>query len=371
MSRAGWRLAAILGGVLVAAATVRAPAAFPKFKPPKPNMPDQRVCVVGPFLWARAVGPHEDVSFGTKPGDLVFTFTDGAGLKRSNLTSRDPNVGYTAQLQSLRLDTTGAHNCKLMLGTMKSDWRFTHGDNNDLVHWAARDRVVLFVPIRHPQGADPSDPEAYLISPYGGQTISVVEFKAGELIHYEWYRAGPDKLDPHILMDLYPHCGGEKDPRPGVMQPIFKFETFPGGRWRASIEPDGRDGLAGGTDPAGFDLVFTETSPGARPYTVDLRGQTACGVSVYCPSGSPNLGAEIRLHLQPYDRASGKAVSRPWPRVKVADVVLGGLDRVLADLEEAKAGACPGGVCPLPPSGGAAEAAPGATRCVEGEPPVD
>ncbi len=296
---------------------------------PQPNTPDQRVGIVGDFLWARACDIYEDVAFGPTPRDLVFAFEPGDALKRSNLTGLDPRIACTVQPTSLRLDTTGAHNAKLMLGYMPTGWRFTHGDNCDLVHWAARDRVVLFIPIRHAAGADPERPESYFLSPYAAQAVSVVELKAGELIRYEWYRGGPGKLDPHVLMDLYPFCGGERDLAPAVNRPIFKFEVFGGGRWKVSIERDGRDGLAGGETDGDFDLVFTDRSPGAKPYSVDLGEETAFGCSVYCPSGRPNLGARIGLRLEPFDRRTGRPVPPSGDRTFVRDVRLGDVAKLL------------------------------------------
>jgi hypothetical protein len=293
-----------------------------------PNRPDQRVGLVGDFLWARACDTFEDVAFGETPADLRFTFTAGNAFKRSNLTSLRPQVAYTVQPTHLWLETTGSHNAKLMLGYMSTSWRFTHNDNCDLVHWAAKDRVVLFVPIRHAGGDRAAGQENYFISPYAAQTISVVEFRAGEAIQYAWYRGGPGRLDPHILLDLYPFCGGEKDLKPGVQHPIFKFEVFPGGRWKVSIERDGRDGLAGGETDGDWDLVFTERSPAARPYTVDLSGETAFGVSVYCPSGRPNLGADIRLRLEPFQRSSGRPLAGPAPRTLLRDAPLGRLQDI-------------------------------------------
>ncbi len=241
-----------------------------------------------------------------------FTFQEGGGpLKRSNLTYRRPEVGWDVRLRGLELRTPGAHNAKIMLGYMDAGWRFTHGDDTDLAHWAGRPRVVLFIPVRHPQGADPADAGSYHISPYAGQTLSVVQFEAGDLIRYEWYRGGPERLHANVLFDLAPFATGDRDLRPGVNRPVFRFEVFDGGRWRVRIRRDGR-----GPDPAdgeAWDHTFTESSPGARPYTVDLGRRPAFHLSVYNPSGSPLRGSEILLDLRPFRRADGHPLPRPDP----------------------------------------------------------
>lgn len=301
-------------------------------KTPVPNRPDQAVDVLGEFLWARTVGPYERARFvGPEGGEpttdwsgIRFEVAEGKALKRNNLTTLRPETGYSVQVRSLRLDTTGAHNCKIMLGYMGTDWRFTHGDNNDLAHWAGGDRVVLFVPIRHAQGADPAQPENYFISPYGGQTLSVVEFKAGELVRYEWYQGGPQKLHPRILMDLHPVGGGANDLKPGVMKPIFKFNTYPGGKWKVWIKRDGRDGVIPQRDED-WDHVFTESSPGAKPYTVDLAQPNAFSLTVYSPSGADNNASDITLGVVPFDRATGATLPVPDRTAMKKDVKLGEL----------------------------------------------
>jgi hypothetical protein len=261
---------------------------------------------------------------------MRFVFDTGLGFKRSNLTSHRPDVAHTVRLRRFRLDTEGAHNAKIMLGWMPTDWRFTHGDNNDLVHWASAPRVVLFVPVRHHAHSDPNNAGAYHISPYGGQTISVAEYKPGELIRYEWYRGGPGKLDPHVLFDLYPYCGGDNDLKPGVNHPMFRFEVGDGGRWQVWIERDGRDGLAGGDRDGDWDMTFTEKSKEARPYTVDLgkAEKRAFGLSVYCPSADAR-GAVIDLDVAPYRLATGKPVNPGRRRVMATDVKLADLPKML------------------------------------------
>ncbi len=332
-------MAAVLVCLALSAADAKA------YRKPGPNKPDQKVDLFGEFLWARAVGDMEDLAvvgppttddpWGGKAKDdrshLLFTFERGGALKRSNLTSISSDIAHTVQFKRLWLETTGAHNSKTMLGYMPTNWRFTHGDNGDLVHWAPAPRVVLFIPVRHAQGADPDNPANYFISPYGGQTISVMEFKPGELVRYEWFRGGPDKLDRHVLFDLYPHCGGERDLKPGLHEPIFKFEVGPKGAWKVSIERDGRDGLAGGENDGDYDLVFTHESEGARPFTVDLGAKPHFGMSVYCPSGSPNHGARMLYKVEAFDRETGKVLEEQPARTRhVRDVALSDLPERLA-----------------------------------------
>ena len=276
---------------------------------PQPNRPDQTVDILGEFLWARAQGKAENAVFadsaGKEGGDrscLLSSIRTWGGVLRNNLTSLRPQVAHTVQIKSLRLHTTSDSNCKIMMGYMGTDWRFAHGANADLAHWAGADRVVLFVPIRHGRSANPEDGANYFVSSYGGQTISVVEFRAGEMIHYEWYGRGPGKLHERVLMDLYPLC---KDMKPGVTEPVFKFEVFDGGRWKVSIKFDGRKGLAkGGEADSDFDLVVTEKSEGAKPYSVPLAKENAFTLTAYNPGASG--GSDILLKLDPFDRATGK-----------------------------------------------------------------
>jgi len=309
------------------------------FRKPTENHPDQRVDQIGEFLWARAADQQEEVKLVTPPTAAQpwgketrdptrffrFDFDDSRALKRSNLTVVNPEIAHRVQIKRLLLETTGAHNSKTMLGYMPSSWLFTHGDNGDLVHWALAPRVVLFIPIRHAKGANPENPASYHISPYGGQTLSVVEFQPGELIHYEWYYGAPKKLHERILFDLYPHAGGKQDLKPGLNQPIFQFDVLPNGGWKVQIERDGRDGLKGGEVEDGFDMVFTHESKGAKPYSVDLGKDPHFAISVYCPSGSPNLGAKMLYQLDPYHRKTGKVYTTPPARSRVKDRTVGDL----------------------------------------------
>jgi len=301
---------------------------------PHPNRPDQTVDILGEFLWARAQGKAENAMFtdsaGKEGGDrscLLSAISTSPGVLRNNLTSLRPDVAHAVQIKSLRLHTTSDSNCKIMMGYMGTDWRFAHGLNADLAHWAGGDRVVLFVPIRHGRGANPEDGANYFVSPYAGQTISVVEFRAGEMIHYEWYGGGPGKFHERVLMDLYPLC---KDMKPGLTEPIFKFEVFDGGRWKVSIKFDGRKGLAkGGADDSDFDLVVTEKSEGAKPYSVPLAKGNAFCLTAYNP-GASSTGSDILLKLDPFDRATGKPLPAFDRSAGKKDVKLGDLPAALS-----------------------------------------
>ena len=316
------RLTALVVGVALMSFGVAAAAAEKTSHRSGPNRPDDRVDLLGELLWARAVGPLEHIEAvngegkpTTRPTHLLFRFDEGRGLKRSNLTSVRDDLAYSVQFSQFLLSTPGAHNAKIMLGYMNTGWRFSHGDNKDLAHWAERDRVVLFLPVRHGHHKNPADAGEYRISEYGGQTACVIQFRKGELIHYEWFR-DPANLHADILFDLYPYL---KDVQVGVTQPIFKFEVFENGRWKVCIEPDGRDGLAGGSNDGDFDLVFTEQSKNAKPYSVKLDAPAGFHVSVYSPSAD-NKRAQILLKLEPFERAAGKALLRP---LRVAPLVEG------------------------------------------------
>jgi protease I len=299
---------------------------------PHPNRPDQTVDILGEFLWARAQGKAENALFtdsaGKEDGDrscLLSSIRTCPGVLRNNLTSLRPEVAHTVQIKSLRLHTTGDSNCKIMMGYMGTDWRFAHGANADLAHWAGANRVVLFIPIRHARSADPTDGKNYFVSSYGGQTISVVEFRAGEMIHYEWY-GGSGKFHERVLMDLYPLC---KDMKPGITEPVFKFEVFDGGRWKVSIKFDSRKGLPnGGAVDGDFDLVVTEKSEGAKPYSVSLAKENAFCLTAYNP-GASSTGSDILLKLDPFDRATGKPLPSFDRSVAKKDVKLVDLPGVL------------------------------------------
>jgi hypothetical protein len=92
---------------------------------------------------------------------------------------------------------------------------------------------------------------------------------------------------------------------------MFRFTIEGGGKWTLSVEPDGRDGLAGGANGKDWDCVFTESSPGARPYTVNLTpANSAWALSVFNPGGVSE-SSEIVVGLKPFDRSTGQVSA--WP----------------------------------------------------------
>ena len=130
--------------------------------PEVPEFDDGERLLQWSFRGSRAQGTVENAVFtdsaGKEGGDrscLLSSISTSPGVLRNNLTSLRPDVAHTVQIKSLRLHTAGDSNCKIMMGYMGTDWRFAHGANADLAHWAGGDRVVLFVPIRHARNADP------------------------------------------------------------------------------------------------------------------------------------------------------------------------------------------------------------------------
>ena len=328
--------AAALAGAAVAA------LAGPSATRPAADWRRGRLDIFGDFIWARAVGRERavfaDSRGGSGPGDrrCVYSTVDGRQrIKRNNLTSIRPDVAYTVQTRDFRLRSPKCFNAKIMLGYMTTAWRFTHGDGKDLAHWAGADRVVLFVPIRHADGADPTNQQNYFISPYAAQTVCVVEFKAGEAIQYDWFRGGPGKLNGHVLLDLAPFCADENDLKPCVNRPLFRFEVFDNGRWRVSIERDGRDGLAGGKVDGDFDLVFTETSDGAKPYSVNLGRRNAFTLTIYHPS-SDETPSEMLLEVMPFDRRTGQLLPAFDRRAAAKDLRGADLDAAIRTLTAQK-----------------------------------
>lgn len=289
---------------------------------PVPNRPDHEVGIVGDLYWAAAHGEAERAVWGmpdgTPGGDrthLICTVEPMAGVLRNNFMSRSPDIGHLLQISSIRFDTPRSHNGKIMMGVMDRNWKFAHGINGDLVHWAGGNRVVLFIPVRHSDGADPKDGNAYFISPYNGQTISVMEFQPGEMIHYGWFGGAPEQFHRRVLFDLYPYC---KDMKPGVTQPIFKFDVYDGGRWKVCIRFDGRAGIPEEAVESDFDLVFTDRSKGAKPYSVALSTDNVASYSVYNPGSG---GSQVILRMDPYSRGTGKrmpAVDRETYKPNVA-----------------------------------------------------
>jgi hypothetical protein len=276
---------------------------------------------LGPFWWSRAADLGEDARFcdaDGRPrtdGDYLWCFQFNRAKRtkgltnfvhaRSNFVSRDATLAFTVQPVHILHNTTGAHNSKIIFGYMEKHWPFQHADNCDLAHLAGADRVVVFFPVRH-DGAKSNhlDQAIYHVNPnYGAQTPCVIEFKAGEIISYDWFR-NPANLDAHILFDLQPHVKGM---RPGIEKPVLRFDLIGDGGWRLAIN----------------DKVFTHESPGAKPYTVNVTPtNSAWALSVFSPGGSPPDTSEIILGLKPYDRVTGGEV--PWPdrKVRVRDTAI-------------------------------------------------
>ncbi len=311
------------------------PAAGPATAAPVPPerafLPDWSqgfTSALGPFWWGRSVDAGEDLRFcdaqGVPARDGTFLWglqfnrlplvkDDQRGLNgfalhgRNNLVVRDPGLAFQVQPWSITLNTPGAHNAKVSLGYVPADFRFQNGDNTDLEHLAPCPRIVLFMPIRHDQGAERDDPQAPYISPhYAAQSISVLEFAPGEIIHYDWF-ADPARLDRHILCDLVPMLPKERI-RPAISKPLVRFDLTgePGG-WRVRIRFDGRAGLG-----AGWDVDVRSGQPGARPYTVELDpARAAWAMSLFSPGGSPADTSEVVLGLQPYRRSDDGVAA--WP----------------------------------------------------------
>lgn len=322
----------VLGSLSVAAA------------PEKPEPPERKMLPdlsmgttgrLGPFWWGRSLDLGEDMLFTdargwpSKAGTYLWAHqfnripskkakADKRGLNalslhaRNNLVTVDPSVAWQVQPVALWLNTTGPHNAKITLGYVPKRFRFLHGDNTDLEHLADAPRVALFIPVRHQPGTPGTSLEAPFVSTiYAAQSISVLEFAPGEIIRYDWYR-DPKDLDRHILCDLVPHLG--KEPlRPGVTKPLFRFDlTDAKGGWRVRIERDGRDGLAGGRNPKGWDIDVRSGQPGARAYTVDLDPKNASwSLSLFSPGGKPAGTSQFLLGMRPYNRADDS--DAPWP----------------------------------------------------------
>lgn len=293
-----------------------------------PDFSEGQVGRLGPFRWARAADFGEDVRFSNAEGLpdpegtylWLYQFTrlpHKTGYPhvihaRNNLTSLDPARAWQVQPAWFLHNTEGAHNSKIIFGYMATNWWFTHADNNDLAHLAGADRVVLFCPVRKDFKADPARQDNYRVSAeYAAQSFSVVEFKAGDIISYDWF-ANPTNFDRHILCDLAPLVAGTNAIRPGVTRPLMRFDIADGGGWTFRLKRDGRDGLKGGDHPNDWDVVVTDRSPGAKPYSVNVTRQNSAWVmTVFSPGGAPVDTSEILVGMTPYNRDTGAAV--PWP----------------------------------------------------------
>jgi hypothetical protein len=290
---------------------------------------------IGPFWWGRSLDMGEELRFTdskawpTHDGTYLWSHQfnrvvpkqhrdDHRGVNhlplhaRNNLVSIEPNLAWQVQMETLWLNAPSNHNAKITLGYVPQDFRFQHGDNTDLEHLADAPRVVLFIPVRHELGTDGHDLAAPYVSPhYAAQSVSVLEFAPQETIQYAWF-ANPQNLHPRILCDLVPFLNDERL-HPGITKPLFRFDLTgePGG-WRVRIERDGRDGLAGGSNPDGWDIDITSGQDGARPYTVDLDPhQAAWSLSLFSPGGRPAGTSQFLLGLQPYQR--GDDSNATWP----------------------------------------------------------
>ena len=346
---------AIVMGALVAAQGSRRSDGDEEFTREAPTMlPDWsegRTSILGPFVWSRALDLGEDARFSDANGLAVHEgnylwcyqyarLPRKKGLKeilhaRNNFVSRRAEVSYTVQPAHFILNTTGAHNSKIVVGYVQNtEPPFQNADNADLAHLAAGDRVCLFIPVRpSPTNRDALDQTRYNVNTITGiQPICVVQFAKGEMIHYEWFR-DEDKLDSHVLLNLAEHFRGENILRPGVTKPLFRFDVDGKGGWTAKIERDGRDGLAGGDRDGEWDLVFTHESEGAKPYTVDVtRENSAWAMSLFSPGGKPMDTSEILIGLDPYHRDTGKDVQWPDRRTRIRQLPVEKLAKTVGKL---------------------------------------
>ncbi|MFP4355038.1 MAG: hypothetical protein ACLFUJ_07910 [Phycisphaerae bacterium] len=290
-----------------------------------PDFSDGTVGQLGPFLWARALDLGEDAHFADthgradSEGSYLWThqfsnLSDRSKTKlpqlnhgRNNFTGLDSKTAYRVQPSHFTLNCPNPHNSKIIFGYMNPDWQFTNGDNCDLAHLAGEGRVCVFLPVERFRGGNVADQGSYRINTtYAKQAICVIEFGPGEIIHYEWFR-NPAKLDKHVLFDLAPYFDEEDTNYPGKSRPIFQFDIGEKGSWTLKIERDGTDGLAGGENDGDWDLIFSDKSPGAKPYTVEVDPKRArWNLSTFSPGGNPEETSQILIGLQPYDRTTGK-----------------------------------------------------------------
>lgn len=314
-----------------------------------PDYSEGLMGLMGPFLWTRSIDMGGDVRWSDSEGRPD---PDGEFLwlyqymnynrsrpemplihERHNLVSIHENIAYDLQPRRLLLNCRRPHNFKFVMGYTHEDTNFEHGDNTDLAHLATGDRVVLFLPVRHKEWEDSSpatDQSEYYVNPQrGAQGPCVIEFKAGEIIRYEWF--GGEELDEHILLDLTDVLGGAENCRPCVEKPVFRFELGEEkGHWRLMIKRDGRDGVPTGDSEDEWDMIYTHDSPGAKPYTVDItRENSAWAMNTFSPGGLPEDSSEAVIKLLPYDRDTGERVEWPGERRRVRTFAVDKLDEVL------------------------------------------
>ncbi len=284
--------------------------------------------LVGPFLWGRAADLGAEVRFcdangvPKADGDCLWLYQFKRGGRRNpetiqlhernNLTSRDPAISYEFQPCRVVTNTTqGVQVMKLIVGYVRKDFAFQHGDNTDLIHLVNTPRVCAFVPIRRKSDARSFDQDQYVIDEKHDQApFGVFELAAGETM-----ASGPNYKEvaaKRILLDLREALAKAGPISPGVQKPIFRFTIEGKGKWTLRIKWNGRDGVTPGPDEKGWDQVFTESSPGARPYTVSLDpAGSKWALSIFNPGGMEE-SSEIVVHLTPFDRATGRTV--PWPK---------------------------------------------------------
>ncbi|MCC5828210.1 MAG: hypothetical protein JJU36_02070 [Phycisphaeraceae bacterium] len=301
-----------------------------------PDFSTGQAGVLGPFYWGRAMDVGEDARFSDERGVAqregehlwLFNFNrtpvqrgDERGLNdtfihaRNNFVIRHPDMAFAIQPRHFIHNTSGAHNSKIAIGYVPEDFRFEHGDNTDLEHLIDAPRVIVFIPVRH-RGRIPDslNQSEYFINPnYSAQTPCVIEFEPGEIIMYDWFR-NPSQLHERILFDLKPHIAdGQNMIRPGVDHPIIRFDLVPErqGGWILRILRNGK-GREMPEKDEDWDLVITDQSPGAKPFSVDLDAKkNTWAMSLFSPGGGPADTSEIIIGLHPYGRDSGRAA--PWP----------------------------------------------------------
>ncbi len=301
----------------------------------------------GPFIWTRALDIGGDVRWSDEygrpdsDGEFIWLYQfmryrrarpeTPLVHERHNLVSLHEDIAYSLQPWRLHLNCREPHNFKFVVGYTHEDTTFEHGDNTDLAHIATGDRVALFLPIRHDTWEDsrPADDQSeYYINPErSAQGPCIIEFKAGEIIKYEWFHTRP--LHHRVLLDLTDELGGPENGLPLVQKSIYRFELGEEkGEWRLLVKLDGRDGEPESEDD--WDMIFTHESPGASPHTVDITPENSVwAMSTFSPGGMPEDTSEAVIKLLPFDRDSGERVDFPSERRRVRTFAVDKLDEVL------------------------------------------
>lgn len=291
-----------------------------------PDFSEGTCGLLGPFAWGRSCDIGAEARFcdeygQTQPaGDFLWLYQVKRPARsnppaqpmheRNNLVNRDPHIAYTVQPWRVTLNTPQPHQVmKLMFGYVDARFHFQHGDNADLIHLADTPRVVAFIPIRRSGDSRAGDQTDYILDTTHDQApIGVFELAAKETM-----ASGPmyrQVAIDRVLYDLRPFFKSHSLIHPGIMRPMFQFSIGDQGTWALRVELDGRDGLAGGEDPVGWDHIFTQASPGARPSTVGLTpANSAWSLSIFNPGGAPE-SSDVLIRLLPFDRKTG--LSAPW-----------------------------------------------------------